>query len=180
MSATDAPMLDRARIRELFTLLGERLQRRVLVGDVYVCDGAAMALAYDAVRATRDIDAVIRGQGIVLQEAHALADELGLPEWWLKEQASVYVARAGDPEATVTFDHPGLRVTATSPRHLLAMKAMAARRRDIEDLRLLVGRLGLKSAEQVVDVCSAVFPDEELPARAQLLLADVFEQIDRP
>jgi hypothetical protein len=56
---TDAeePLLDRARIQELFRRLGERLQKRGVVGDIYVIGGAAIALAYDARRATRDIDA---------------------------------------------------------------------------------------------------------------------------
>jgi hypothetical protein len=40
-----------------------------------------MALAYDARRATRDVDAVFVPQGIVMQEARALAAELGLPQW---------------------------------------------------------------------------------------------------
>jgi hypothetical protein len=35
------------------------------------------------------------------------------------------------------FDHPGLRVTAASPTHIFAMKALAARTRDIDDIRLL-------------------------------------------
>ncbi len=173
------PLLDRAGIEDLLRRLGERLQRRGVVGDVYVIDGAAMALAYDSRRVTRDIDAVIRSHGVVLDEAHALADELGLPRWWLNEQASVYVAPGGDPDAPLTFDHPGLRVSTASPEHLLAMKAMAARRRDMEDLRLLVDRLGLTSPEQVVAVCTRVFPDEALPDRARLLLADLFQDISQ-
>ncbi len=59
---------------------------------MYVFGGAAMALAYDARRATRDIDAVFQPHGIVLDEARAVGDEMGLPGWWLNEQASVYVA----------------------------------------------------------------------------------------
>lgn len=179
MTAGEEPLLDRARIRDLFRRLGERLQQRGAVGDVYVIGGAAMALAYDARRATRDIDAVFLPHGIVLEEAHALADELGLPRWWLNEQASAYVAPGGDPQAPLSFDHPGLRVSTASPEHLLAMKAMAARRRDIDDLRLLVGRLGLTGPEQVLDVCTRVFPDEALPDRARLILDDLFEQIGR-
>ncbi|MFD0684390.1 hypothetical protein [Actinomadura fibrosa] len=35
--------------------------------------------------------------GIVLEEAQAVADDLGLPRWWLNEQASVYVSRKDDP-----------------------------------------------------------------------------------
>lgn len=172
------PLFDRARIRGLFLQLGERLQRRGVVGDVYVIGGAAMALAYDGRRATRDIDAVILPHGIVLEEAHALAVELGLPQWWLNEQASVYVAPGGDPDAPVSFDHPGLRVSTASPEHLLAMKAMAARRRDTDDLRLLIDHLGLTAPNQVVAVCERVFPDEPLPERAWLVLADLFDEIE--
>jgi hypothetical protein len=106
----------------LFTRLGERLQRRGVVGDVYVIGGAAI------------------------------------------------VAPGGDPTAPLTFDHPGLRVSTASPEHLLAMKAVAARRRDIDDLRILVGVLQLTTAQQVVAICARVFPDEQLPDRTHLIL----------
>lgn len=178
MTAQDEPLLDRARIRELFRQLGERLQKRGVIGDIYVIGGAAMALAYDSRRATRDIDAIFKPHGIVLDEARALAVERGLPAWWLNEQASAYVAPGGDPDAPRSFDHPGLRVLTASPEHLLAMKAMAARRRDSDDLRLLVTQLGLTTVEQVVAICRRVFPDETLPDRAHLVLADVFEKPD--
>jgi len=45
-------------------------------------------------------------------------EELGLPQWWLNEQASVYVAVGGDPAARRVFDHPGLRVAAASLRSI--------------------------------------------------------------
>jgi hypothetical protein len=92
----------------------------------------------------------------------------------VNKQASAYVARGDDVDAATVFDHPGLRVAAASPRHLLAMKVLAARRRDSEDIRVLVGTLDLDSVEQVLDVCSQVFPDEEVPARVRLILEDIF------
>ena len=91
-----APLLDRRAIEDAFRRLGDRLVQRGVIADIYVFGGAAMALAYDARRATRDIDAVFKPHGIVLEEARSVADELGLPQWWLNEQASTYVA----PEAT--------------------------------------------------------------------------------
>jgi methylmalonyl-CoA mutase cobalamin-binding subunit len=91
----DSPLLDRAAIQDAFRRLGDRLARRGVVADIYVIGGAAMALAYDARRATRDIDAVFQPHGIVVDEAQAVADELGLPRWWLNEQASAYVAPGG-------------------------------------------------------------------------------------
>jgi predicted nucleotidyltransferase len=172
----DGPLLDRARIRDLFTRLGERLERRGVVGDIYVIGGAAMALAYDARRATRDIDAVVVPHGVVFEEAHALATELGLPQWWLNEQASSYVAPGGDAAAPLSFDHPGLRVSTASPEHLLAMKALAARRRDLEDLRILISVLALTTAGEVIAICGRVFPDEPLPDRARLALEDLFDE----
>jgi hypothetical protein len=122
------PLLGREGIEEAFRRLGDRLAKRGVVADIYVFGGAAMALAYDSRRATRDVDALFKPHGIVHEEARAVGAELGLPSWWLNEQASSYVAPGGDPSPSRVFDHPGLRVFAASPEHLLAMKALAARR----------------------------------------------------
>jgi hypothetical protein len=89
---------------------------------VFVVGGAAMAMAYDASRVTRDVDAVFKPHGIVLEEARKVADY-----WWLNEQASVYISGKEDTNGRRVFDHPGLRVMAASPAHVFAMKARAAR-----------------------------------------------------
>ncbi len=167
-------LFDRSMIRTVFRTLGERLQRRGVVADIYVIGGAAMALAYDARRSTRDIDAIFVPHGVVLEEARAVAAEFGLPPWWLNEQASGYVAPGGDPDAPLSFDHPGLRVSTASPEHLLAMKAFASRRRDADDLAILVRTLGLTSAQEVVDLCARIFPLETLPGRSRLILDELF------
>jgi predicted nucleotidyltransferase len=173
MSIED-PLLDRRVIEDAFQRLGERLARRGVVADLYVFGGAAMALAYDARRTTRDIDAIFQPHGVVVEEARSVAAELGLPQWWLNEQASVYVAHGQDVAAPRVFNHPGLRVSAASPEHLLAMKALAARRRDADDIKFLIDHLRLSGPDEVLAVCADVFPDEEVPPRARLVLEDVF------
>lgn len=175
MTGPDVPLLDRATILDAFTRLGDRLARRGIVADLYVFGGAAMAMAYDARRATRDIDAVFSPHGVVLEEARAVGHELGLPSWWLNEQASVYVAAGGDAHAPRIFDHPGLRVSAASPEHLLAMKVLAARAKDVEDIAFLARHLGLASSTAALAVCVAVFPDEPVPDRARLILEDLLD-----
>jgi len=149
-----------------------------VVADLYVFGGAAMALAYDSRRATRDVDALFKPHGIVLEEAQAVATELGLPRWWLNEQASSYVAPGGDSAASRVFDHPGLRVFAASPEHLLAMKALAARPRDSADIRQLAQVLGLHTVDEILASVREIFPEEEPPARLRLLLEDIFSDDD--
>ncbi|MCF2529984.1 DUF6036 family nucleotidyltransferase [Yinghuangia soli] len=173
---SEGPLLGRDEIEDALRRLGDKLASRGVVADVYIFGGAALALAYDARRSTRDIDAVFEPHGVVLDEARNVARELGLPDWWLNEQGSVYVAPGGDPEAARVFDHPGLRLSAASPRHLLAMKVIAARRRDAGDIRFLAEHLGLATVDEVFAVCTEVFPDEPPPPRARLLVEDVLAQ----
>jgi sorbitol-specific phosphotransferase system component IIBC len=60
-----------------------------------------MALAYDAARVTRDVDARFVPHGIVLDEARQVASDLGLPPWWLNEQATAHISDKDDPGALV-------------------------------------------------------------------------------
>ena len=154
--------------------MGERLVRRGVVADVFVVGGAAMALAYDATRVTRDVDSLFVPHGIVLEEARNVAKDLGMPPWWLNEQASVYISGKDDPGKRRVFDHPGLRVTAASPRHIFAMKAFAARTRDIDDLRLLADIIGMDSSDTALQICAEFFPGEDVPPRSIAILQELF------
>jgi hypothetical protein len=84
---SDGRLLDRAELERVFAALGDRLVRRGVVADIFIVGGAAMALAYDADRVTRDVDATFVPHGVVLEEARNVADAMGLPQWWLNEQA---------------------------------------------------------------------------------------------
>lgn len=49
--------------------------------------------------------------------------------------------------------------------------------RDLEDLKLLVSFLGLKSAAEALAVLHSVYPEAEVTDRARLLLEDVVAEI---
>jgi predicted nucleotidyltransferase len=167
-------LLDRAGLERAFTALGERLARRGIIADVFIVGGAAMALAYDATRVTRDVDAVFVPHGIVLEEAGRVAADLGLPRWWLNKQASAYTSGKDDLGKRRVFDHPGLRVMAASPHHIFAMKARAARTRDIDDLRLLAGLTGITTAHTALQVYADFYPDKPVSPRTAAVLAELF------
>jgi hypothetical protein len=48
--------MDRDDILAALTDVGRRLQAHGILGDLYLVGGAALALAYDARRTTRDVD----------------------------------------------------------------------------------------------------------------------------
>ncbi|MGI8983086.1 MAG: hypothetical protein ACR2HM_00905 [Acidimicrobiales bacterium] len=169
-------LLGATEIREAFRRLALRLERRRLVGDICVYGGAAMILAYDARRVTRDVDGLFEPHGPVLDEARAVAREMGLPDGWLNENVSVYVSRVPDANQPFIYDHPNLRVRSVSARHLVAMKAIAARRyaQDQADLVTLIGRLGLSEPADVERICAEVFPDEPLSEHSRAVVWEAF------
>ena len=56
---TDDGLLDRVGLERAFSALGDRLVRKGVVADLFIVGGAAMALAYDADRVTKDVDATL-------------------------------------------------------------------------------------------------------------------------
>ena len=115
MSEADSVLFGRAELERAFTALGERLVRRGVVADIFIVGGAAMALAYDAARVTRDVDAMFKPHGIVHEEAVRVADDLGLPRWWLNEQASTYISGKEDADSQrPTLMRPRIRNRAHS------------------------------------------------------------------
>lgn len=164
--------MDRDQIIAALTDLGAVLARRGVDGEMYVVGGAAIALAYDARRATRDIDAVFEPKMEIYEAAAEVAARRGLPPGWLNDAVKAYLA-GDDPAAAPILDVPGLRCLAASPRILLAMKILAHRvGEDEDDLRLLAGELGLTSADQVLAVAEEVFGDR-LTAAARFFVEEL-------
>jgi hypothetical protein len=80
-------MLDRSGIRRALTALDDELGRSGVRGELFVVGGAAMTLAYDARRATADVDAAFLPAAEVRLAARRVADELALEPDWLNDGA---------------------------------------------------------------------------------------------
>jgi hypothetical protein len=61
--------MDRAEIIDALTALAAELESRGVSGEMYVVGGAAIALAFDERRATRDIDAVFEPKSKIYEAA---------------------------------------------------------------------------------------------------------------
>lgn len=165
--------MDRAEIERALRELAAALDARGIQGEMYVVGGAAIALAYDARRATRDVDAVFEPKEEIYAVAAEVGERLDLPPGWLNDAVKGFLA-GEDPDAAPVLEAPGLRVLAASPRMLLALKVLAHRvGEDEDDVRLLARQAGLQTAPEVLAVAEAVFGDRLDPA-ARFFVEELF------
>ncbi len=171
--------MDRNEILAALTALAAALDARGLTGEMYVVGGAAIAIAYDARRSTRDIDAVFEPKIAIYEVAAEVGDRLGLPVGWLNDAVKGFL-EGGDPHATPVVELPGLRCLAASPRILLALKVLAHRvGEDEDDVRLLARELGLRTPAEVLAVAEDLYADR-LDAAARFFVEEVVADDEPP
>jgi hypothetical protein len=167
-------MLTRERILELFGELDAELGRSEVRGDVFVVGGAAMAVAYDARPATRDIDAIWHPSTEIREAAARIAarhDDLE-PDW-LNDGVKAFLL--GDDSAPrVVYDGDALTVSAASPEYLLATRLLASRvSRDEDDISLLYDLCGLASVDEGLDLLGRYYPGHPIEAKVRFYLEEL-------
>jgi hypothetical protein len=90
--------MDRREIVDALTALAAELESRGVSAEMYIVGGAAIALAFDERRATRDIDAVFEPKSIVYEAAAVVGERLGLPGGWLNDAVKGFLT-GNDPAA---------------------------------------------------------------------------------
>ncbi|MFC4615690.1 DUF6036 family nucleotidyltransferase [Cellulomonas algicola] len=177
------PTLSRAEVIGLLTELGAVLHRDGLHATIYVVGGAAMSITLDSRRVTRDVDAVFRTETDGLRTAaREVAARHGLDPEWLNDRVTSAVVGLVSDEGQTELDVPGLSAAVASPEHLLAMKMLAGRERDLDDLVVLFRHLGITAPCQAVEITERVFggghPDSAPPLEyLELLAEDVLDRL---
>ena len=169
--------LDKARVERLLAELGQYLEERGESAQMYLVGGAAMALAYDRKRLTRDLDAVFIPKEMVYEAARVIAGRHDdLDEGWLNDAVKGLIPPGYDDNQQVVYCAPGLSVAVASPEYMLAMKVHAARaERDGEDIILLAQRLNLTSSEQVLDLAEAIWGPGRLQPKSQFVVQELVD-----
>jgi hypothetical protein len=104
-------LLDRDGIRRVLAALDDELGRAGIRAEIFVIGGAAMALAYDARRATVDVDATFLPAAEVREAARRVADEFGLEPDWLNDGAKAFMP-GNDPDRVSVYEGKSLSVAA--------------------------------------------------------------------
>lgn len=168
-------------ILDLLRELGDDLNRQGLRAELFVVGGAAMALAFNTRRTTRDIDGVYEPKREVYEAATRVGARHGLREGWLNDAVKGLLP-GPDPHPREVLTAPGVRVSVPSPEYLLALKVAAARvDRDADDIRYLAGLVGARTADDVLDLTERIMGGRRpLLPKVQFLIQEMFAQPSMP
>lgn len=132
--------------------------------EVVLVGGAAMILHFGATRATRDVDAlVIRGDLSDVRHAiKAVAQERGLPDEWMNDSAKGFSdVLAPDFSARLVPLHINLKrlhLFALGLADQVAMKIVALREQDLEDLDVLLAQMSPDDKQTLVSIMNHLAP----------------------
>jgi len=182
---------DRTMLEVALRELGRRAHAAGKVVEIAIYGGCAVMLTLNYRIATRDVDAVFeKDRDFIRQIATEMAQEFGWDRDWLNDGVKGFLSTAEtDPAAKVFIgtypseSEPGLRVFIPKPEYLFAMKCRAMRvgcieeSQDIEDIRRLAAAIGVKSAEEAMDLVQAFYPRHMIEPKTQFGLEEIFSKL---
>ncbi len=161
-----ARTLTPAQVREVLAEFVERLAQLGEPACVYVIGGAAIALVNPSRTVTQDVDGyvtMVDASDVIAQ----LQRDRGLEADWFNWHAQGFQPPiAGQDMWHEVFRSGEVVLLAANPDALLAMKLNAARGKDTEDIRFLMGMLGVTSLAQATELFESFYPGDVLSADA--------------
>jgi hypothetical protein len=158
--------MDKEQILKLFHELGDELAAEESWATINVCGGAAMAIAYNNLKSSDDIDAVLTDfddRNKFTECVKRVGERNNLPDNWLNEDVKVFVNSMRDQCFRDFGAFGALSVRIVSEEQLLAMKLLAARKeKDLDDAVDLAKSLNIKSKEELHDILTKYFSERAL------------------
>jgi hypothetical protein len=161
-------------------------ESRILI-DLAIYGGAALAIAFDIGRATRDVDAVVRGAPDFLRAVAAdVAEEEGWPRDWLNDGVKGFLSSEEEMLLMESFPgspEGGLRIHVPSPAYLFAMKCMAMRAQgidgshDISDIEMLAEKIGIKTSSEALSLIEGFYPSSRIPPKVRFGVEEIMQRL---
>ena len=157
-------------------MLGQELLQRQVIGEILLAGGAVMLLKVQNREVTKDIDAYFPpGQADIIRDAaKVVADREGLGYNWINDAVEGFFYT--QPPTETWAEYPGLRVYVPSLDYLFAMKVVAGRPQDIDDIEALVHELKLSNTQDALTLVKKYIPERLLVPRIQYLIEEIFEE----
>ena len=158
--------------------LVDELVRRGASSHIRIVGGAAVMIQAGRESLSRDIDALYSASSTIDGAIASVARELHWPETWLNDAVKMYASNYDDADDwEVHIDRAGVIVSIATCRLLLAMKLLAGRYRDIEDISLLLSACDITERQAAVDVFDHYYPTESMKPRAFRILDDLLPTV---
>ena len=129
---------------ELIEIISELDHNLTASFDIILIGGAAMILCFGAKRTTRDVDVfILRGDSSELRNAvKSVSVERQLPEDWLNDAAKgfagIFLSDFYHRLIPLEYKFNNIRMYVIGKPELIALKIIALREQDLEDLELLL------------------------------------------
>lgn len=128
------------------------------------------------------MDAVFLPKQEIYQAVAEVAAVAGIEKDWLNDAVKGFLSEKND--VLPLRDDPGLKVFVAAPEYLLAMKCMSMRlgrdATDLEDIRFLMDRLGLKDASQILNLLRCYYPEEQIQPKTRFAIEEICQQLSKP
>lgn len=153
--------MDEKGLRQILRELDSQL---VSSCDVVLIGGAAMILHFGATRATRDVDALFIGGDLsgMRRAIKTVGQEHGLPDDWMNDSAKGFVDVLAPDFSTrlvpLEINLKQLHLYALGVADQAAMKIVALREQDLEDLELLLARMLPDDKRTLVSIMNHLAP----------------------
>lgn len=167
--------------------INARAKEAGMIIDISIYGGAALAIAFDIRRATRDVDAVVRGAPDFLRKAAAeVAASEGWPENWLNDGVKGFTSANEKMRLMEHFsvsDSGGLRIYTPAPEYLFAMKCMAMRpegiegSHDISDIEALADIAHIGDVETALAVVESFYPASRIPPKVRFGIEEIMVRV---
>jgi predicted nucleotidyltransferase len=171
-------------ILDLLKLVGKKLQKQNIHGEVVICGGAVMCMQYNARDNTDDIDGLYEPKTEMNEIIRQVADERNLDLKWFNNDVHHTINDFYKFRQTSVFfkKFGGLYIYTVKLEQMIAMKLYAFRtvewKHDIDDLNFLINKLR-QDTEVTSDLLMLFCKDYGVADKLKQSAIDFIDNIER-
>lgn len=169
-------MLTQKDIESCFNEINKKLSDRGKYGEIVIAGGAALALLFNARKATKDIDALFKPSKEFREIIEEIAMERDLEKDWLNDGVKGFFT---DRLKTDLYkEYSNLSIYSINAEGLLALKLTSARTEtnDVQDSIILMKHLNIKNEEQLFDIVQKYTNINQQTPKCNFFIQEVFER----
>jgi len=178
-------LLTKEEIIEGLKEIGKKAKANNLVIDIAIYGGAALSIAYNLRNATKDVDAVVKGDKQEFKKiVESVAEEKDWSNDWLNDAVKGFLSNEEELRST-NYEIEGLRIYVPTPEYIFAMKCMAMRSDeykksiDMEDIKNLSKIIGIKDKNDAFKIIEKFYPKNRIMPKTLFGIEEIMDNINK-